>query len=543
MPANVKDMLANFKYMTKESGLDQETYDKLYNKYFKYAEHPLIAPICDIVAGLGEDIKTFKELMSNTLSKDQLNAVKGTTHPLVVLSPKIDHFLVYPNLLTDNQGAISDLNILDVSSIKTLVDQYEKEIHIDGAKEKWASVDRVKKRLLETLEVPTARALARYLNLDDGTGTQARDLATKIDTARKPMELLFADTPEDFLVMYGPNGPPSCMSHTGQAAWAFMEKVGMTATSFYAYFPYTRGAYLMKNGKVFARVVLYTNADQDTTDMGYPTFNKAKAKIWHYGYPYSSTGDHTELKKALASHGIKPMANSPKGNHFVPPEGYSFEIPGINMNLKANGANGVDYGCPFPFFDNMDYRGTGFCAEFDPTTKMFKITYKAGQGSVPANNRNGYLHSMDYVQKRCEHCGSTTSTKWITTHDGHLYDTRACAEANNYTQIYNGAGENWIKKEHIDNSYVPTDDGKLFTNIKAAEQHDYYMPIGELGNYPEEGTLVRMYGVGDRLIGDIEGKHYLCSEDKFLSNTIPVNIVNQQKVVVFDPDKPLVAAA
>ena len=81
--------------------------------------------------------------------------------------------------------------------LEKVAEEYEADILNEKKKQKWDSLERVEKYLNEYLDMPTARALTRYVfksgQLKDD---QIRGLADIIDSIRKPLELIFTEKPE-----------------------------------------------------------------------------------------------------------------------------------------------------------------------------------------------------------------------------------------------------------------------------------------------------------------------------------------------------------
>ncbi len=90
------------------------------------------------------------------------------------------------------------------------------------------------------------------------------------DAARRPAQLTYAETPADFVTMYG-SGP----------------------ISRYANYPHSKGAYLTKEGSVIARAIL---------------FEDMISAIWRYGRIYSINPEVTrQFRAALESNGITEL--------------------------------------------------------------------------------------------------------------------------------------------------------------------------------------------------------------------------------------------
>lgn len=521
----------------------KEDGQKLIDFYFKYANDNVIKSTVNFIAEQREHVDLFVDICKSIMPVGDWEALEKMSRPLVVFTPdKLDHVRVYTNIILDGvtHEQIKNIDILEVKTVlSTFIDAYKKDMSgtIPNAEKRWEGQDRINARIGKYTDMTIAAALTNVFNFktlytkDD----KIRDLATKIEIARKPLELLFADKPEDFMIMYGPTGPHSCMV-AGQGVWKDMEKHGVTATSFYAVFPWTRGAYIMKRGKVVARVILFADPAKSKSElMGYPTYDKEQGSGWAYGYIYAATTqDNMELVKALKSRGIGPLDKSnggmAKGNTFIPPSGHRIKAPAFRAF--------DDYITPFPFFDNMDYRGSGFFAEFDSEAKEFIIHHqKDANGSVPANNRNGYLKASDYKTQTCDHCKKifTKGLKGFNTDDGHLYCSKVCFSIAGYIEVHQGNGPMYTSATNKSN-FVEAGDGLLFTNLKAAMHSGYTFKMPEIGIVTEDNDLLSPYG-GRYRWDDMSGYRNESENAVTHINMIPIGDLSLKKVVEFDLDE------
>ncbi len=560
MPAEIDVYIERFNALCDRCNLEPEYREKLFNANFKWARDSVIKAAVSLINKTQQELHDYHELVQSIFPASVQNWIKQRTRPMMVMSPgKIDHLRVYPNIVFDPSelGSSENIRITDAETILGgFIHSYQEDMtdKIPGTSEKWKTQERIDKRLGAFEDMPTARALTRFYNLEDNFKPDIiRDLATKFDNCRKPMELLYADKPEDFLIMYG-SGPSSCMVHsTYKETWVPLDKAGQTPTSFYAYFPWTRGAYMMKGGKVVARTILFADNTAPPFDMGYPKFNK-KAEKWSYGRLYTTNQEMTrEFLKALKSNGYHPInPNSGDGmnGRYTPPEGVEFRIPGIKISNK-------NYIMPFPYFDNMDYHGKGFCAAFDDKTNEFVMVYQSrpNQKAVPINGRGGFLKSSDYIQKECDHCHGHSSVegrwlegRWYTAEeDGTLYCSEDHIKAAGYTRVVTGDTTPVWRKVPDPENYYQSPDGIVFSNRAAAERHGYRLPMIEMGVFAEE-LGAPMIARGNYQHADMQGHLYLTQlrseEAVYVNPQFPINRRKAQKEVLFDlDDEPLVIAA
>lgn len=549
--ADTATLLKNFETICKECDISDTEKELLYKKYFKYADNVVVASICDVYNKYTNDIKDMNEFMSNVISTEVITFINAQLRPLVVLTPdKIDHLRIYQNIIVDGSGNSypQQVSVLEATSVFShFISSYEHDLTIPGGEEKWKTVERISARLNAYVDMPTARALTRYFNMEKHmSDDKIRNLAEKIDTARKPMEIIYADRPEDFVIMYG-SGTHSCMSTDAfkGSAYSFFGD-NMTPTSFYAYLPWTRGAYIMKNGKILARVILYAlpeKVEGDYKEMGWPNFNKSIGKLWEHGYIYGANEQATrEFTKVLRSNGIRPLGdkNGGKGGgQYACPDDKPFLVPGIKY--------GREYAMPFPYFDNMNYYGKGFYASFDSKTNNFEITYltKNNRGAINIQERKGFLQSSDYVARMCEHCNTTKAAKWVTTiineHSpvSHLFCSNTCAQAVGFSVVYNGIGELLVKVKDL-SIYTKSYDGQfLFTNQEAAKRQGWVVLKSDPFAFPEEGDQVVHNRSYDR-VADKLGNLYGVTPENEVTAIVPLTSPVLKKNVQFDPEASLV---
>ena len=552
IPENVDLYIERFEKLCQKINIDPALKEKIFNANFKWAKDLVGKTLITMVNNKSKELKAYHEFLYAVFPATLVESITKRTRPLIVLTPdKLDHLRVYHNVIFDpvNLEKTENIKITDVDSVFGMfLHSYQEDMSgkIPHADEKWKDQTRIDKRLYAYEDMPTARAFVRFYNLEEMIKPdQIRDLATKFDNARKPMQLLYADRPEDFLIMYG-SGPSSCMMHsTYKDTWVILDKAGLTPTSFYAYFPWTRGAYIMKGGKVAARTILFANPETPPFDMGFPSFKK-EAKSWNYGRIYAiNTEMHSEFLKALKSNGyskIEHFYSNDTGGKFIPPEGVEFRIPGVKGGSK-------NYIIPFPYFDNMDYHGKGFYARFDTKTNEFVMSYQTANraGVVPITSRGGYLKSSDYIEKTCEHCKANTTTYgWIASQDGCLFCGEKCVTQAGYTKMLSGNVEPIWQKVENKEDYYQTEDGVLFTNLRAANNHGFYQSMIEMGVFAEElgaplvnnGTYRFRSKEGDQFLSKLRGE-----EATYVNPVFPIGEIKLQRTVTFNlDDEPLVAA-
>ena len=186
--------------------ISEEDKDFLVKNLFKYKDNFVINTTCSII----QEHSKNNAIFFNTLLEINPTIPIPSVCPLIIFSPdNLNTLRVFPNILLNNGN--SDFSSITSSNynpwLTSFIEEYENDIAHDKRKQKWENNDTVEKYLNAYLDMPTARALTRYVFPNDALkADQIRDLANAIDIFRKPLELTFVETPEDFVTMYG-SGP------------------------------------------------------------------------------------------------------------------------------------------------------------------------------------------------------------------------------------------------------------------------------------------------------------------------------------------------
>lgn len=312
----------------------------------------------------------------------------------------------------------------------------------------WATTNRAWRRLKRYEEMTIARAVSRFSNAKElGIGDHlVRNMSQYIEDMRRPLEITYADKPEDFLIMYG-SGPGSCMfvredgdPRHNVEHWRTLLTNKHCPTSFFAYHPHTRGAFITRGNRVVARCIVYETR-----------------KGWRYGRVYPG-GDmwSTKLVKMLEEAGTTQLTDS-----FS--RGCSFTMPGLKHATRD------EWHAPMPYFDNI---AGSFDIKFDQATKEFHVThcelYREGNYNN-IDSTTGYINSRHYVRLTCDHCGEAFHPDNAIHSD--TDDRVFCSEAH-------ARAEGLISAMRNDGSIIWTSrtpdvyesaDGFFFTNRRAAE--------------------------------------------------------------------------
>lgn len=454
----------------------QETECSVTMADYDYGEAtPVVDMACRVVRLYAKRMDEMKQLISPHAGGEITRKMFSGNVPLMCFDTnQIGHVKVFTNISLNNFHLEAAKELTRYTHCDTLLETFMNTINTDiqdeRRKQAWTGAPgRAWKRLKRHETVPLARALARYMNLGDWPDHKIRNLAAAVEEDLKPMELIFADKPEDFIEMYG-SGPASCMDHRHNSSWPELIKAKHNPTSFFAYWPHTRGVYVRKKGQVLGRTILYEVEDGK----------------WCYGRVY---GNHeqdcrlfiAQLEKAGFTaidpnwkEGDRPFRfgfykGAPKGKEYS-----EFEIPGIK---HENGK----YMCPIPYFDNIgkDYKHKEWAqieASFDKDRKVFK--FKIGmdvRSNVSTTNQHGMLFEHKLRNRRCACCGNLIDEERRTyehqTRDA-VYCRETCMRADGAVQARRSDGQIVVIDRADALEDILSDGRVFFTNIDAARRHN-----------------------------------------------------------------------
>lgn len=208
--------------------------------------------------------------------------------------------------------------------------------------------------------------------------SNAKSYADQITAELWPLEVKYAETPEDFTHMYS-TGPGSCMTPT-KSENSVLYSFGLCGPSWYAYHPYTKGAYIEDASKqVLARTILFQQEDG----------------TWKHGRIY---GVRDKLVRSLNTVGITELKS-------LYDRKCEFRIPAV-------GKEGHHY-CPAPYLDNISGDIIKYTYDDEANEFIFAI-------NQPSNKTRGWKqYSSSTVPHRssedcqasyrCGCCGNTSS--------------------------------------------------------------------------------------------------------------------------------------
>ena len=347
----------------------------------------------------------------------------------VVVFPEVSHTNDVYSAVARGTNTHKDF----VSWFSSIYNQYLRDIEDPVKVRKWDTPNRIRRRVWSAKSMTIAQYLQEYTMLG-GAGNSAviRDMADLISAEIIPPTLLYADSPSDFKKLYA-SGPDTCMRVGGRSAtreWeVLMSDCGIHPTSWYAFCPYTRGAYTERKNLVHCRTILHLHKGG-----------------WYYGRMYTPTEvARKQFIDSLEAAGYRRLPGAidtgPSQSWSQPPD--KFSVPGVVLKDGR-------VVCPFPYIDNMRYE---FYVKYDKDAGAFIFVARQPSGTypegfTPANSGtrsctviNGMITVFDCSPTVCAHCGTAWTAQRlredlgldmqsrIHSRTGKMYCQSECAEA------------------------------------------------------------------------------------------------------------------
>jgi len=386
-----------------ENSRDQfeDAYDSVVGTFKEFAQHEMSHSVCRLVRILSTEYMKAEALFRS------VGGAINFTHMYALTPNEPGKLRVFTNFeITPGhtgEALTGACPYHQYSVVEALLKRINEDMSKPAQQKAWVPIARGRSRLKRYEDMPIERALMRYTdaktrhNMNDAG---IKQVAAAFEELRQPLELHFAETPEQVLYMYS-SGPSSCMSAVGkERAWGSMTNHGRHPCDFFAYHPYVRGCYTKTKAKgaVTARVFLYTKENKQE----------------YYGRIYGTDGRAaTALKNALEEKGIRSLPDdggtSRDGFSGMFARECTFKIPGVQM--------GSDWVVPFPYMDNL--RG-GVNFTFDEKTHEFTANCYDGSGYTIVDGKKiayrefpsytgitaGYISSSQLGTHTCHHCGA-----------------------------------------------------------------------------------------------------------------------------------------
>jgi hypothetical protein len=455
----------------------QEDLDKL----FKLKNEPMLQLGTRLVRIYANQYDNFKKLLITALGdmgchfKEEY--LKG--YPLIATNNSPDTLRVFPTLLLDDiatEKLKTCSSLLYWNVIAGLYNQYKEDIKDERKAKGWESTKRIWGRLKKYEDMPTARILTRYTGLQKHSGfsdAQIRDIATAIDEIRKPMELIYCNTPKDYIAMYT-GGPDSCMAvKPGTESNRFMWSQGVHACSYYHYHPHTQGVYAKFKGKVAARTILYTKEDGKQ----------------YYGRVFHSNDKiHQRFVESLVAAGhnaLHPGVVPDKHRYGRQAE---FEIPAVEYQGH--------YYCPLPYMDNLHEK----CyMEWDSVNKKFKVSQgpDTPKSNIVVTQQSGYINSNQLGTNQCHLCRKLIQAgRGHTTVDGDNYCSKGCFREAGYVEALRSDGTYGIVVKTPEIIVDCLDRVTCYTNAQSAKDNHCLPFVDDINFLPEGDEQFTRHGNG-----------------------------------------------
>lgn len=393
--------------------------------------------------------------------------------PIVFMLPtKNGEINVYKHIRIQNVMIDANWNFLQTYDFLVNTFRTIKADREDPKKAKpWDGHKRTIRRLLRSEVLSTGKMLQNFTNATERISTQygkyeidnhINKLATTLREELKPVELQFAETPEDIFAMYE-GGISSCMVSTGRdIQWTWFKKdhkIGPSA--FYVYTGHAKGAYLTRNGQVVARCIVY----------------KQKDNSWKYGRLYAATPTwSTKFQELMNQARIGPLRDA----HKCWDHGFNWRAPAFKNTRDGQ------YYTPVPYFDNLPSGPlrSVFVPAKDKEEPYFEMSVNIGKGNISTQQTVGLINQAATLQ--CTKCERRMQgmANVVFPMDGHgVYCSPACANGNDYWGCQRSDGITvWL---HIDQTFR-TVDGGYYTNSDAARKLGAKALITEPDTAPED---------------------------------------------------------
>lgn len=409
-------------------------------------------------------LKLIDDLQTNSPTKEFSAEKIFAGKPLMIPSKTIGKVYVFPNLIVD---------MVDKTSLRNVCwalcfDSLETFVGIRNTKpNSWRPFFRAWCKIKSYKEISLLRALARYTNIDSVLSySEISKLEAAYIEALKPLELIYAIKPKDYITMFQSGGVGSCMTTNKEkaAVWEYLLKGNHHPMSLFAYHIYIKGVYCFKNKKVAARTLLY----------------QVSSKTWEYGRIFAINSIYFEqFEESLKSAGYSALKHTFSRR-------VTFNVPGI----KAKN----DYLLPVPYMDNVE---NSINAKFDSKTKQFIVTFKCNPNVRNIGNcsTGGYIKASVLSADECDNChivGKTNHSSW---NGMYKFCSVSCARDSGYGYAQTSTGDPQLRiiEECYKDFFSSVD---LFTSRNSCKQcgglpviHNFTDKNGKLiaiQIYPEE---------------------------------------------------------
>lgn len=361
--------------------------------------------------------------------------------PLMISSKVAGKVYVFPNLIVDTVDRISLRNTCWVICFDTL--ESLNKIRISRPTS-WKPFFRAWRKIKKYEEISIMRALTRYTNICKVlTHTQIQAVEEAYLESIAPLKLIYADKPEDYLTMFE-GGVSSCMTTTKdkEVSWRALIKHKHHPMSLFAYHPYIKGVYAIKDKKVVARTLLY----------------QASSGAWQYGRIFAINKIYmNRFENVLLEVG-----------HTILNQSFSRKIeivvPGIYS--KSND----DYLLPVPYMDNIKH---SVHVEFDREKKEFSVSfgYTDKTRNISCGSTGGYIKAVGLEIIKCSECGQKCNEKHHSWDGQRTFCSLGCTSAAGYVYARTSHGDMQLRRSSL--CYVDyLDSSQVFTGINSCKRNN-----------------------------------------------------------------------
>ena len=376
--------------------------------------------------------------------------------PIMIPSKTVGKVYVFPNLVVDNIDNVTLKNIcwvIGFDSLETFNEIRRKKPN------SWQPFFRAWTKIKKYEEISITRALMRHTNIQKELSTkQVNALVASYLELIKPLELLHAEEPKDYVEMFKAGGNiNTCMTSTDnkRKCWKEILKHDHHPASLFAYHPYIKGIYCIKDKKVVARTFLYQNT---------------KGK-WQYGRVFQENKFYGDKFLIL----MREKGYTALTNTFS--RKASFVVPGLYNKQKDK------YFLPVPYMDNVanDLRG-----EFDLDKKEFKLFFKSRKESnISTSSTGGYIEASSLSNIRCTTCGARCSSPHTAWNSRAVFCGVECAACAGYKYVLTSSGEAQLRiatecyVDYFDDSTIFTNRNSCINNGGVRVIHDFKVKGGK----------------------------------------------------------------
>ena len=386
-----------------------------------------------------EDLETGRQ--NGKINMDVSISSSFEHSPLMIPSKTLGKVYVFPNLVLDKVN-ISDLRnicwVVCFDSLKTF-----NEVRLNK-QNSWQPFSRAWQKIKRYEEISLVRALVRYTNIKTQLNhSQIDALAASYIELTKPLELIYAEKPEDYIKMFCNGGVNTCMTTTSEKAksWSEILKHKHHPMSLFAYHPDVKGVYCIKDTQIVARTLLY----------------QTKPGIWQYGCLKTINSFYnTKFVKLL-----KDTGHTQLDQRFS--KKVTIKVPGLYS------AQCKEYLLPVPYMDNVSEY---LCGQFNYEEKQFTLTFNCPKAdiNISTHSTGGFVKVTQLNKTRCPICNKLCKEIHTPWEGRETFCSSNCARDGGYVYATTAQGESQLRLSRT--CYFDFfDSSHAFTNRNSCMRH------------------------------------------------------------------------